>query len=235
MDRGITLRTCLASLAVLAAMPVSAGMVTLDFDIRFGEVAPTGGAPWLQAVFDDDTGDASTVSLSITALGSLGAADVTELYFNLNPALDPTTLNITFNSITGGATPAIGAILPATGIDAFMADGDGIYDIRLDLPPPPGDNSLLFNAGETLVLDIERTGGGSLTAADFYYLSAPGPGEDNPGPFLAAAHLQSTGADLMGSDWVAAVPIPAAIWLFASSLGMLGFATRRRRRSVAMA
>lgn len=229
-----TLRTYLNKSAVAAALfagsAAHADMVTLSFGTRFGEVSPTGSGPWIQAIFDDaaDPGGASSVRLSVTALDSLGDADVTQLYFNLDPAFDPTALSVDFVSVSGGSSPEIGTVAVSTGINAFQADGDGSYDILLDLPPPPGENSALFNAGETLVFDITRNDG-LLSAADFYFLGAPGPGEGNPGPFLAAAHLQSTGLDGEGSDWVAAVPIPAAVWLFASALGLVGYSARRRR------
>jgi hypothetical protein len=214
--------------ALLTSSAVSAALVNLEFSFSFGATPASGPAPWLAAEFDDSIGGASTVRLTVSAFGSLSDADVTQLYFNLDPQLDPARL--TFMRMTPEDAD-LGAITIATGVDAYMADGDGSYDVFLDLPT--GGNGQRLNAGETLVYDITYTGdlsavGNELTAASFFFLSTPGPG-NNPGPFLAAAHLQSTGADLQGSDWVAAVPIPAAIWLFTSSLALLGNAVRRRR------
>jgi hypothetical protein len=221
-------RHAIQVLIVLASLFVtsqsSAVIVQLDFTLSFGDTPAVGPAPWLDAEFDDSVGDATTVRLSVDGLGSLQAADITELYFNLNPLLDPTAL--TFTRVAAQEVGTIGAITVSTGTDGFKADGDGHYDVRLELPTANNDAGR-FSAKETLVYDISYSG--ALSAADFYFLSASGAG-GNSGPFLAAAHLQSTGADLQGSDWVAAVPLPAALWLFASGLAMAGFASRRRNR-----
>jgi hypothetical protein len=138
------------------------------------------------------------------------------LYFNLDPILNPTDLSIV-NS--GGTGPAPVSIL--TGVDAFKADGDGLYDIFVNLPT----STDTFGAGESLIFDI--TGIASLTANSFNFLSFP---DGGTGPFLAAAKVQSTGIDGEGSDWIAPVPVPAAAWLFGSGLGLLGW--MRRRKSV---
>ena len=209
----------------------SAAIVQLDFTVSFGTTPANGPAPWLEAEFDDSVGAGNTVRLTIDAFASLQQADVTELYFNLNPALDPTLLSFVrqtpLDADLGAITVFNGTVPSPT--DAHRADGDGFYDFFFDLPT--GDSAQRLNAGETLIYDISYSGdlsavGNVLSASDFFFLSAPGPGSGNPGPFLAAAHIQSTGADLQGSDWVAAVPLPAAVWLFASALAFMRFGAR---------
>ena len=63
-----------------------------------------------------------------------------------------------------------------------------------------------------------------FVAGDFNYLSTPA---DINGPFFAAAKVQSTG-DGEQSAWIAAVPVPAAVWLFGSALAGLGWMRRRQ-------
>ncbi|MGD2166948.1 MAG: VPLPA-CTERM sorting domain-containing protein [Gammaproteobacteria bacterium] len=211
----------------------SAAIVQYEFSDLFsdGAVAPTGPAPWVRATFDDSFGDASTVRLSIDALGTLDEADVTQLYFNLNPTISITDApdNITVTPV--GTIDFVGPIVTDVMTDGFKAGGDGFYDILIDMPPPPGDDGSRLNEDESLVFDIVRTDG-VLSAPDFYWLSTPEAG-DNPGPFLAAVKLQVTGTDESGSAWVSAtvVPLPAAGWLLISSLGLFGIAVRRRRAS----
>ena len=112
-----------------------------------------------------------------------------------------------------------GALI-STGTDAFKADADGWYDILFDLPQPSGNS---FDAGESLVYTITGTG---LVASSFNFFSTPDLVDPN-GPFLGAAKFGSTG-DGEQSDWVGAVPIPAAVWLFGTGLlGLVGVARRR--------
>jgi hypothetical protein len=193
----------------------SASTLVYEFTDSFGSVTPDGPAPWLTAVFDDgDT--AGSVSLTLTVAATVTTADIKEVYFNLNPLLDATNLSFT---ATGGTGPFW--VSWSTGTNAYQADGDGIYDIFLQLPPPPGSQAGRFGAGETLTFNI--TGIGSLTVADFNYLAEIGGGA---GPYYAAAKVIDTAGG--GSDWIGVVPIPAAVWLFGSGLGFLGWLGKKK-------
>ena len=221
----LSIAPILAAVALLNVVSVRAATLTLEYDHSFGSVMADGSAPWLTAVFDDG-GSPGTVSLTLTVANTIDEADITALYFNLDPILDLNDLTLTR---TGGSGPAGNKISVSTGINSYKADGDGWYDIFIDLPPPPGSDGHRFNAGENLMFDIN--GIPVLTANSFNFFSLDSGGA---GPFIAAAKVQETGpSPFEGSDWIAPslvttpVPIPAAVWLFVSALGVLGW--RRRR------
>ena len=200
---------------------VDAATLSFDYDHSFGAVAPEGPAPYATAVFDDGN-TPGTVTLTVEVAATVGEADVAELYFSLDGSLDPNDLVI---ARTGGDGPSAGDIDFFIDPNAFQAGGDGRYDILIDLPPPPGSQASRFNAGETLIFSL--SGIGTLEAASFNFLAAPG-GEH--GPFLSVARFLSTGADKGSSDWVGAIPEPSSLILLA--LGSLGICVRRRRSTL---
>ena len=220
--KSFILKTSAIAAFGLFSLQATAATVTFEYTESFGAVSPDGPAPWATAIFDDG-GVSGSVTLTMS-VGSVGEADVTAMYFNLDPSLDLTSLSFNRDSGTG---PTAGNTTISTGIDAFgPLGGDGFYDIEFDFPPPPGQQAARFNAGENLIYTITGT---DITAYSFNVFGTPGPGEGNAGPFLSVARFQSTGPDQSGSDWVGAVPVPAAVWLFGSGLlGLVGVARRKR-------
>ena len=87
----------------LFSLQVSAATVTFSYDQSFGAVPALGPAPYATASFMDTGVD--TVTLEMQVASTVGAADVTGMYFNLDSALDPTSL--TFTRI-GGTGPTAG-------------------------------------------------------------------------------------------------------------------------------
>ncbi|MFO0895819.1 MAG: hypothetical protein U0836_00200 [Pirellulales bacterium] len=168
----------LAALALAgAAGPLTAGTVVFDSSFEYSSgTAPAGAPPWLRATFDDG-GKSGSVTLTFAAQNLVGSEFVSNLYFNLDPTLDPTQL--VFGSITKvGAfdDPAITA-----GVNAFKAGPDGKFDLQFAFATSgAGGGSHRFGAGESISLTI--SGIASLVANSFDFLSAPdGPGLGGPG------------------------------------------------------
>jgi len=205
------LRTgALAIALVFISVPTFAATVTLELNTHFGDVAA--GTVTVELIDIS----ANTVRLNVTA-NDMGLADITGLYLNIGNGVNP--INLQFNYL-GSSGPEADSIIhdPLAGPEGnYQADGDGLYDMVFSW-----DNDT-FNDGETSAYNITRIGG--LVAADFFFLSTEG-GEE--GTYFAAAKIQSTGPGQLDSDWVGApIPIPAAVWLFGSGLGLLGWMRRK--------
>lgn len=194
-----------------------AGASGLEFFMGnvFSGTAASGPAPWAEVIFQDVT--AGNVSLTITSLNITSGEKVTELYLNLNPNLNPGSLNFAFQSGSSG----VAAPQPSLGVNSFKADGDGKYDILFDFSQTPAQ---AFSAADYLTYSI--TGIPTLTSLDFNYLSAPAGGH---GPFVAAIHIQGINASSVSdsgsySGWISpsqvvVVPVPEpsswALWVLA--------------------
>jgi hypothetical protein len=191
--------------------------LTLGLDIEFsGATPPAGSTPWITATFDDSFGGPNTVRLFLSATNLVGTENVKEWSFNFDPALDPTLLSFALVGIPGSTPNAIN-----TGVDAFMSDGDGNFDIQFDFPPPPGNFGARFTAGESVVYDITYVA--PISASSFNYFSAMGGGQ---GTYISAAQIQSIG-EAEDSGWIGVVPEPHTASLL--SLGLAVLALRRRR------
>jgi hypothetical protein len=190
---------------------------------QYGGVAPTG--TWATATFIDVGVDHVQLTLNVT--NNLTVENISAFYFNYEG--DATALTINAQA-GGGSTASV-----QQGNNSYMADGDGLYDLLFDFPPPPGNFSAKFTAGETVIYDITGTG---VSAANFYTLAAPS--QSQVGPFYAAAKLGGIPCDQydancisMGgttSAWAAGiVPEPVSSALFIVGAATLGFRRFRKK------
>jgi hypothetical protein len=204
---------------LLSAPAARATTLTLDLYTPFsGADQPAGTAPWITATFDDSFGDANTVRLTLSAANLVSYESVSGWYFNLDPNLVPTLLTFTVVDNSAAVPNAIN-----TGVDSFMANGDGMYDIYFDLPVPPGAFSDRLTGGEAIIYDLSYVS--PLTVASFDFFSAVGGGQ---GTYKTAAQIGGIGPTGDGSGWIGHVPEPSTALLFAS--GVIGLAISRGRR-----
>lgn len=178
---------------LLLSCQQSQATLTLDFGEIFSNTTHPGGSPpWLTAALTDKTGG---VELVVTASGLVNLEFMDSIFLNYRNASSAT---LTINQTAGVGNTGIGY-----SPDAYKADGDGRYDIRIDWPDK-NNASGRFVAGSTATFFITSTAS-TFSENDFFALSAP---EGGWGPYYAAAHIQGIGSDGSLSTWVA-VPEPS--------------------------
>lgn len=118
-------------------------------------------------ILDDSFGGANTVRLTVEATNLTGGTygeSINTFFLNFDPALD--VLLLTFN-VVNNADSTPNAI--NVGTNAFQADGDGFFDIKFDMPPPPNDPTSRFTGGETIIYDLVYVS--AISASSFDFLS----------------------------------------------------------------
>jgi hypothetical protein len=206
-----------AGLLVFGTAPVSAAPVIFVFSGADFSVDPThntGGS--LTVTISDIMGG---VQLQIDNNLVDAGAFPREFYFNTTAA----PLAGAVGSCV--ACGAIGApLLFSFGTDAYKADGDGLYDIHIQMDNAPPAERL--TPGESATLKI-LSGTAGFNAASFLTLSAPDGGH---GPFLAAVHVQELPNG--GGDWLApSAPEPGLLLLFGMGLIATGRMAARKSKS----
>ncbi len=182
---------------------------TLDY--HFGDVPSTG---YLVATFSQQGANVVELEMDASNLGSEEFVDGNAgWYFNFAPGLGLLAGDFAYDSGASFRTLDVGE-------DGQKADGDGWYDFVFDYYAHELGGS--SSANGTSVYTITHLG---LTIDDFDFLSEPG---GDQGVYFSAAHIQSTGTDQEGSDWLGApIPAPGAVVLGAMGLGLVGWLKRR--------
>lgn len=186
---------------LLPFAPVFAqAQVTFNLDTEFtADLDLQGNAPFVTMVFDDSYGDADQVLLTVTAeIGGLQDNEtVKAVYFNFDDSLDVNALSFEIISINGLIIFDENDIY--TDKNGRNAGSGTLFDIELDLPPPPGKISKRMTAGEVLEIAITYDNQ-NLSGNDFLFTNSGNKADQ----FLAAAHIISIAGGQ--SDWIAATP-----------------------------
>ncbi len=212
----IFLGVAAAGLGLLIPSSARAAAITFDLVVEFsGATAPAASAPWLTVTLDDG-GTPGSVDLTLADTNLSGSEFVFEWELNLDPALDLNALVFSAPTKTGAFTDPI----INTGVNAFMADGDGLFDIQFLFDNSDGAPTR-FGVGDSV--DYTITGIPSLTVSSFDFLSVKGAGQ---GAFETAAKVGGIGPN-DESGWIG-VPEPSS--LVCLCLGASLLLGRRRRR-----
>ena len=205
-----------------------AEMLTIPFRYEFSDAfSPEGDRPWVTATFDDED-TVGSVKLELDLSNLVEGEYIGKALFNLDPALDPTSLVFGPPAKIGSfADPVIGV-----GIDTFRAAGQW-FDLQFEFTSSnanDNDPEGRFGVEDSMIIEITAP---DLKARSFDFSSNT---EYGPGPLAGAIHVKSIGAK-EESGWVAdrsllpmpSVPEPAMIvhLLSVAGLGLIAFGWRQ--------
>jgi hypothetical protein len=202
-----------------------AGSYFFAFTNVYDGLTPMGSPNWVNTMFSDVS--PGTVQLTISASGLADGEFLSAVFFNLDPSLNPTKLNFSYVSSSGGfALPSI-----TDGANFVKADGLEKFDVYFSFSQKA---ATAFTGNDYITYDITSSAY-TLTAADFDFLS---PSAGNFGPLLASAEISGIPVtnDSLDNGWIGPcqltpAPEPRSISLLALAAGLLGASCWQNRRA----
>lgn len=191
----------------------------------FSGTAPLGN---LTATFH--TVAPGTVTLTLSSnLAPLEFVESDGFYFNLDPAIDPFSLQFALTSYVGFSTPATQIDLAR---DFLRPDNDGLMDIQFEWSLSGGEKA--FTEGQSQTYTITYPG---LTEASFNFDSVCDPQAGcSAGAHLAAVHIggiaAGTGTGFVGGSLSTGTPAPEPAGAAVLGAGLLGLGLLRRLKLV---
>ncbi len=184
--RGVLFWAVLAIASFVSANSAFGTILTAGLNDAYTGPAPIGTAPWV-TIMADDQGGVGTVWLTIKCSNIQNLEFVSDVYLNLDPALNATNLDFAGLSKIGTFdSPTI-----SKGTDAFKADGvQGYYDLRFDFSTSSGHT---LNNGDSITYTV--TGIPTLTQSSFAFPTL------DTGLF-AGAHVQGQPPNGKESSWI---------------------------------
>jgi hypothetical protein len=205
--------------SLVSATTAGAAILTINLDAVMDDslTPPQGTPPWLTLTFTDLA--SNSVRADFTATDLTGSEFVSEWFFNLDTALDPTLLTFTpIIPVTGAFTlPTIFA-----GTDAYKANGGGYYDLKLVFDTS-GGSPARFTSGDVLSYQLSY-GAGIIDALSFDFDDVDPLGITN----RSAAHVQGIGFDGEDSAWIADLPEPSIALHALLAAGVWALGCRKR-------
>ena len=211
-----------ALLAILGSHLVASAALTYKLNSSVLGKTPTSTGPWLTAVFNnvlDSQNVPTSVSLTLTASLNVGSEYISEVAFNINPAIDPQTLSVINDTLADPRVSSLGI----AGQDGQNLTGGGIkgrgFDIKINWSTSALSNGIRrFNSTDVEQFTFFLDG---LTESDFGYANSSG-------LYMAARvagipYLATTSSGTISGipDLSPPVPVPESSTFFAGTLLVL--------------
>lgn len=218
MHHATQFRKLLFTILCIVGFGLSANVqaASVSYFLDQSNALPDGSNYLKVTIADGADGDINFTVEILTALSSLASSNFGIQKFGFNTSIPLSSIDVT-NNITGLPTGWTANVVPP--VNQF--DGFGQFEISAEATGGFRSDPLTFSiigvAGDT-INDYSVLSTGTAGQGNVYYAA-------HVAGFCYGAGCATTSAYFGGS---AAVPVPAAVWLFGSGLlGLIGFSRRK--------